>query len=81
MTGTPSMPAYADPSGPSAESMRLALPELADGLHGQFLELHKRPSADAAETLARNLDGARLAVMRFRERLIAEASNGETPTV
>lgn len=65
---------YAAQHQQTADSIRLSLPDLADGLQAQLVELHKRPSADAAEQLARNLDGARVAVMRYRERLIAEGT-------
>lgn len=57
---------------PSAESLRRSLPDIGDGLQAQFLELHKRPCADAAERLAINLDASRREVMKLRERLIAE---------
>ena len=70
--------AYAALYGPSTESMRLALPEIGEGLGAQFAELHTRPTADAAEQLARNLDGARVAVMRYRARLVAEGAGDAT---
>jgi len=69
--------AYAALYGPSTESMRQSLPEIGEGLAAQLAELHKRPSPDAAEQLARNLDGARVAVMRYRERLVAEGAGDE----
>ena len=48
------------------------LVDLGDGIHAQILELAHRPTADGAEILAANLAGARLAILRFRERLVAE---------
>lgn len=57
---------------PTAEDLRRTLPDIGDGLQAQLQELYARPDPDRAECLARNLDGARLAVLRFRERLIAE---------
>lgn len=61
-------PAYT----PNAEDLRRSLPEVADGLSAQLHDLYARPSADAAERVAANLDGARRAVLRLRERVIAE---------
>ena len=64
--------AYAALYNPSAESLRTSLPEIGEGLAAQLVELHKRPCVAAAEQVAANLDGARRAVLRYRERLIAE---------
>ena len=52
--------------------MRLALPEHGESLHAQLVELHKRPTAEKAETMARNLEAVRLDVMRLRERIAIE---------
>lgn len=62
--------------GPSAEDLRRALPELADGLSAQLVELHKRPTPERAEMVARNLEGVRQHVMRYRERLVVEGVTG-----
>ena len=56
----------------NALDMRDQLPDLADGLHAQLCELHKRPCADKAERLAINLEGAKRVVMEFRSRLVTE---------
>lgn len=53
------------------EGLRRQLPEIGEGLAAQLAELANRPSPDRCELLARNLDGARSAVMRYRERLLA----------
>lgn len=59
---------------PTAESLRRGIPDMADGLHAQLMELFARPCPDAAERLAANLSGAARAVLRYRERLAAEGS-------
>lgn len=63
---------YAALYAPTAEELRRSLPEIGDGLQAQLHNLYARPSAADAERVAANLDGARRAVMRLRERLIAE---------
>lgn len=77
MTPGEAQTAYASLYAPSAESLRLSLPEIGEGLAAQLVELHKRPSAAAAEQVAANLDGARRAVLRYRERLLAGEGNGQ----
>ena len=57
---------------PTAAELGDYLPDLADGLHTQLSELHARPCADKADRLAVNLEGARLHVLRLRERLVNE---------
>jgi hypothetical protein len=58
--------------GPSTDSLRRSLPRIGEHLSGALDDLHARPSPEAAEWLAAELDGARRAVLRFRERLLAE---------
>ena len=58
--------------GPSAEELRLSLPEHAQGIHAQLIELHARPSVERADTAARNLDAMAAHVRRYRERLVTE---------
>lgn len=67
---------YAPLHQPTAESLRVSLPDMAEGLSGQLHELHARPCADAAERLAANLAGASRAVLRYREALIREGGAG-----
>ena len=57
---------------PDSDAIRRGLPEFADGIHAQLIKLIARPTADGAESLACNLDGARRAVLRLRERLLVE---------
>lgn len=76
MTGASAAAQHAALYQPSAESLRLSLPDMADGLCGQLHELHARPCADAAERLAANLAGASRAVLRYREALIREGGAG-----
>lgn len=59
-------------NGPSSEALRRGLPHIGDHLACAFDDLHARPSAEAAQWLAAELEGARRAVLRFRERLLAE---------
>ncbi len=66
---------YGQPQ-PQVEPLRRQLPEIGSGLHAQFEQLHLRPSPDAAERLALNLDAARLAVLRLREALLREIEGG-----
>lgn len=62
---------------PSLDDLRCSLPDIGDGLQGQLHELYSRPSAAAAERVAANLDGARRAVLRLRERIISEGSGDD----
>jgi hypothetical protein len=78
MTGADAARAYAALYGPSAADLCRSIPDVADGLHGQLCELSARPTVDGAEQLASNLDGARRAVLRLRERLLAEGSGDAT---
>lgn len=57
-------------SEPSAQDQRRGLVDVAS----QVAELHMRPSVAAAEYVAANLDGARRAVLRFREALPREGT-------
>ena len=75
MNGTQAAAAYAALYAPSAETLRNALPDIAEGLHAQLLELHARPSADAAERVAANLDAARRECMRYCEAMRREGSH------
>jgi hypothetical protein len=59
-------------TGADAETLRLALADLGPAFEGRFAELVNRPSADKAERLASDLEGARLAVLRYRGQLLAE---------
>jgi hypothetical protein len=63
---------YAALYGPSSEELRRSLAGIGDHLQQALEELHTRPSPDAADRLSIELEGARRAVVRFRERLLAE---------
>ena len=74
MNGLGPIARYVTAYTPSVEDLRTGLPDMGDGLQAQLHELYARPSADAAERVAANLDGARRAVLRLRERIISEGS-------
>jgi uncharacterized membrane protein len=52
-----------------------SLADIGDALRQQLHELAERPDPDHAADIAANLNGARLAVLRFRERLMMEATS------
>jgi hypothetical protein len=74
MNGVDAAAAYAALHAPSADTLRRSLPEVGDGLQGQLHELSARPSAERCEQAARNLEGARLTVLRLREALLREGT-------
>lgn len=63
---------YAALYGPSCEELRRTLPDIGEHLQHAFGDLHACPTPHDADRLAVELDGARRAVLRFRERLLAE---------
>lgn len=77
MNGPHAAAAYAALYAPNAEDLRRSLPEIADRLHLQVMQLHEHPSAEFCAQLAANLGGAQRAVLRFRERLLAEGAGDE----
>jgi hypothetical protein len=58
--------------GPSSEELRRSLPAVGEHLQSVMEDLRVRPSAEAAARVAIELEGAKRAVLRFRERLLAE---------
>lgn len=50
--------------------LREYLPDVAEALHAQMVELFARPTADGAERLAYNLDGARRLVLQVRAEML-----------
>lgn len=64
--------------GPSAAAQAAALPDMADGLAGQLVTLSRDPEPWRCEQMALNLEGARLAVLRLRESLLAETPHDAT---
>ncbi|MGH8074972.1 MAG: hypothetical protein ACREO4_13040 [Lysobacter sp.] len=74
MTGPEEAARYAALYAPARDDLLRALPDVADGLHAQLIELHKRPSADRCDRLSINLAGAQTAVRKLREALIREGS-------
>lgn len=58
--------------GPSTETQSKALPDLGEGLRTQLENLSLDPTPARCEVVAANLDGARRAVLRLREGLVAE---------
>lgn len=63
---------YAALYGPTADELRRSLPEIGEHLQRSLESLSAEPTAEMAERIAVELDGARRAVMRFRERLLVE---------
>lgn len=59
--------------GPSAAQQAAMLPDLGDSLAAQLAELARDPEPWKCERLAVNLEGARQAVMRLRETVMAES--------
>jgi len=72
MTGADAAAAYAALHAPGSDILRRSLTGVGDGLQGQLHELSARPSAERCEQAARNLEGARLTVLRLREALVRE---------
>ena len=58
--------------GPTLADLARGMSEIGERLSAQLDELSVRTTPDGAEQLAINLDGARRAVLRLRERLIVE---------
>ena len=58
--------------GLSAAEQANAMPDLGEGLMAQLVTLSMDPTPSRCEHMAANLEGARRAVLRLRERLIAE---------
>ena len=76
MTGPDAARAYAGLYAPTAEDLRLSLPDIADGLHAKLCELSARPTPDRAEILAVYIAGAHRTVLKFREAMLREGSAG-----
>jgi hypothetical protein len=77
MNGPHAAAAYAALYAPTADDLRRSLPDIADRIHTQLMQLHEHPCGDFCEQLAANLGGAQRAVLRFRERLLAEGKGDE----
>ena len=59
--------------GPSAAQQASMLPDLGEGLSAQLAQLARDPEPWRCEQMAVNLEGARMAVLRLREKLMADA--------
>lgn len=59
---------------PSVDDITRILPDAADGLHAQLIELHKRPTPERCDSLSANLAGAQTALRSLRAALIREGS-------
>lgn len=66
---------YAALYAPLSEDLRKALPDVADGLHGQLSELSARPTVQDCDRVSINLAGAQTAVRKLREALIREGGS------
>ncbi|WP_111266317.1 hypothetical protein [Marilutibacter maris] len=53
------------------------LPDMADGLQAQLIELYKRPSADRCDHMAANLAGAQVTIRKLREAIQREGTGDE----
>lgn len=63
----------------SSRELLKPVPEIADSLLAQLIDLHQRPSASGAERLAMELDGVRRHVLKIREAIQREAAGGTPP--
>lgn len=63
------------------DSMMLlgSLPEIADHLQAQLLELHRRPTPERSERMATELEGIRRHILNIRAALQCEAVGGQLP--
>lgn len=66
---------YAASYTPTMAQLTSGLGDLGDGLAAQFAELERAPTAERAERIAYNLDGARRHVLKLRQ-VIAEGEGG-----
>lgn len=57
---------------PSAATQAAALVDMGDALAGALVTLSRDPEPSRCESLAIQLEGARIAVLRLRESLLAE---------
>lgn len=55
------------------------LPEIADHLQAQLLELHRCPTPERCERMATELEGIRRHVLNIRAQLQREAAGGQPP--
>lgn len=67
---------YAQLYGPTPETQRRGLLEIAEGLHAQLCTLHACPTVEGATSVAANLAGAQRAVLRYAEALREEGGEG-----
>lgn len=74
MTGPADAARLAAHYAPSVDDITRTLPDAADGLHAQLIELHKRPTPERCDRLSANLAGAQTALRKLREALIREGS-------
>ncbi len=59
---------------PSAAEILDTLPDIAEGLQAQLIELHKRPSPDRCDRLLANLSGASRTLRTLQAALQREGS-------
>lgn len=57
-----------------------ALPEVADHIQAQLVELHRHPTPERAERMATEIEGIRRHVLNIRTALQREAAGGQPPT-
>lgn len=61
---------------PDSLMLLAGLPDIADHLQAQLLELHKRPTPERAERMATELEGVKRHVLNVRAALQREAQGG-----
>lgn len=65
--------------GQPSSALLKHLPDVAERLHAQILELVRCPTPERAERLATEMDGARRHVIQVRQAMQREAAGG-SPT-
>lgn len=63
--------------GPTAAEQANAMSELGEGLMAQLVTLSMDPTPFRCEQMAANLEGAKRAVLRLRERLQSEDADSD----
>ncbi|KAB8180172.1 hypothetical protein FKV24_012615 [Lysobacter maris] len=62
---------------PAASDLLDTLPDMADGLQSQLIELHKRPSLDRCDHLLANLAGAIHTLQKLQAAMRREGSGDD----
>lgn len=65
---------------PNSLMLLAALPDVADHLQAQLIELYRSPTPERCERMATELEGIRRHVLNIRAALQREAAGGQPPT-